>query len=165
MSRSACFTGHREISENPKKLSERLYNVLEKLIAEEGITDFYAGGACGFDTIAALDVLKLRSKYPEVKLHLVLPCSNEEQTRNLTPTQKYDFKSVLSRADSIEYTSERFFKGCMGKRNARLVECAVDYCICYYDEQKQGGTAQTVRMSEDKGLKVVNLYGCTKSKR
>ncbi|MCR4861640.1 MAG: DUF1273 domain-containing protein [Ruminococcus sp.] len=158
MSRSACFTGHREIAENPKKLSERLYNVLEKLVAEEGIIDYYAGGACGFDTIAALDVLKLRSKYSEVKLHLVLPCSNEEQTRNWTPTQKYDFKNVLSREDSIEYTSERFFKGCMGKRNARLVECAADYCICYYDEQKKGGTAQTVRMSKDKGLTVINLF-------
>ncbi len=158
MAKSACFTGHREISENPKKLSERLYAVLEKLITEENVTVFYTGGANGFDTIAALDVLKLKSKYPDIRLHLVLPCSNEEQTKNWTPTQKYDFKSVLGQADSVEYTSEHFYKGCMGKRNARLVENASDYCICYLDPDHKSGTAQTVNMSKEKGLTIINLF-------
>ena len=158
MGKSACFTGHRDISENPKRLSEGLYAVLDKLISEDNLTDFYAGGANGFDTIAALNVLKLRSKYPDIKLHLVLPCSNEEQTKNWSPTQKYDFKSVLSRADSIEYTSEHYYKGCMGKRNARLVENATDYCICYLDINHKSGTAQTVEMSKKKGLIIINLY-------
>ena len=158
MGKSACFTGHRDISENPKRLSERLYAVLDKLISEDNLTDFYAGGANGFDTIAALNVLKLRSKYPDIKLHLVLPCSNAEQTKNWSPTQKYDFKCILGRADSIEYTSEHYFKGCMGKRNARLVENASDYCICYLDINHKSGTAQTVEMSKEKGLKVINLY-------
>lgn len=158
MGRSVCFTGHREISENPKKLGERLYAVLEGLITEQGVTDFYAGGANGFDTIAAKEVLKLRSKYPNVKLHLVLPCSNEEQTKNWTPTQKYDFKNILSRADSVEYTSEHFYRGCMGKRNARLVENAEDYCICFLDPEHKSGTAQTVGMAKKKGLTVINLF-------
>ena len=156
--KSACFTGHREISENPKKLAERLYTVLESLIAEQGVTDFYAGGATGFDTIAAQDVLKLRSKYRDIRLHLVLPCSNEEQMKNWTPAQKYDFKSILSRADSVEYTSDHFYRGCLGKRNARLVERADNYCICYLAPDHKSGTAQTVEMSEKKGLTVINLY-------
>lgn len=158
MGKTACFTGHREISENPKKLSVRLYDLLEKLIKEQELTDFYAGGANGFDTIAALSVLKLRSEYPDIKLHLVLPCSNEEQTKNWTPTQKYDFKNILARADSVEYTSEHFYRGCMGKRNARLVEHASDYCICYLDINHKSGTAQTVEMAKKKGLKVINLF-------
>lgn len=158
MGKSACFTGHREISENPKKLAARLYAVLEKLVLEDGVTDFYAGGATGFDTIAAQNVLKLRSNNPDLKLHLVLPCSNEEQTRNWTPTQKYDFKIILQRADSVEYTSEHYYRGCMGKRNARLVENAADYCICYLDPEHKSGTAQTVEMARKKGLTVINLF-------
>ena len=158
MGRSVCFTGHREISEDPKKLSERLYTLLETLIKEQGATEFYAGGATGFDTIAALDVLKLRSRYSEVKLHLVLPCSNEEQTKNWTPTQKYEFRDILRRADSVEYTSEHYYRGCMGKRNARLVENAEDYCICYLDPEHKSGTAQTVGMANKKGLTVINLF-------
>lgn len=158
MKKSACFTGHREISENPKKLSARLFDVLDKLISMENITDFYAGGANGFDTIAAMNVLELKAKYPDVRLHLVLPCSNDEQTKNWTPAQKYDFKNILARADSVEYTSEYFYRGCMGKRNARLVENASDYCICYLDPEHKSGTAQTVNMSEQKGLTVINLF-------
>lgn len=158
MGKSACFTGHREISENPKKLSQRLYPILEKLVTEENITDFYAGGAVGFDTIAAMNVLRLKTDHPEVKLHLVLPCSNEEQTRNWNPTQKYNFKNILARADSVEYTSEHYHSRCMSIRNAKLVENASDCCICYFDPAHRSGTAQTVELSRRKGLKVINLF-------
>ena len=63
MSKSACFTGHRVISEDRKQLSERLYTILEKIIKEDEVTDFYAGGAVGFDSISALNVLRLKEKY------------------------------------------------------------------------------------------------------
>lgn len=158
MRKTACFTGHREFSEKPKQISERLYDILEKLIKEQNITDFYAGGAKGFDTISALCVIKLRCKYPTVKLHLLLPCSNEEQTKSFNPTEKYDFQRALKLADTITYTSEHYFKGCMKVRNEALVKNATDYCICYYDSTRKGGTARTVKLSEEKGLKVINLF-------
>ena len=158
MSKSACFTGHRVISEDKKKLSARLYAVLERIINEDEITDFYAGGAVGFDTIVALNVLRLKEKYNNIRLHLVLPCSNEEQTKNWTAEQKYEFKCILARADSVEYTSEHYHRKCMGVRNAQLVKNASDYCICYLDINHKSGTSQTVQMAEEKGLKVVNLF-------
>ncbi len=158
MQRSACFTGHRDLSESEKTLSERLYALLEKLVTEEKITDFYAGGAVGFDTIAAKCVLRLREKYKQVRLHLVLPCPNEEQTRGWTASQKYEFKIILSRADSVEYTSDHQYRGCMGVRNARLVERADAHCICYYDKTRKSGTGQTVGMAKKKGLEITNLF-------
>ncbi len=156
--RSACFTGHRDLSESERSLSERLYALLEKLVIEDGITDFYAGGAVGFDTVAEKCVLRLREKYPQVKLHLVLPCSNEEQTKNWTANQKYEFRLILTRADSVEYTSTHQFRGCMGVRNARLVVHATEYCICYHDPTRKSGTSQTIGFAEKKGLKVINLF-------
>ena len=90
MKKTACFTGHRILSEPSKQVFDRLYPILEKLVTEQGITDFYAGGAVGFDTVAAKCVLRLRDAMKgkvEVRLHLVLPCSNEEQTKNWTPEQ------------------------------------------------------------------------------
>ena len=160
--KSACFTGHRMISEEATLLEQRLYSVLEKLVAEEGVTDFYVGGAVGFDTLAERCVLRLRDALrgkADIRLHLVLPCSNEEQTRNWTDGQKEEFRRILQRADSVEYTSQRHFRGCMGRRNARLVECADSFCVCYYDVKRQSGTGQTVRMAREKGLGVVNLFG------
>ena len=159
MSKSACFTGHRELSDNPKQLYDRLLAVLETLVTEQGVTDFYAGGAVGFDTIAEKCVLHLRDvqKQP-VKLHLVLPCSNEEQTRNWNPTQKYEFRCILQRADTIEYTAQKHDPQCMGRRNRRLVELANAYCVCYYDIAHKSGTAQTVNLSKEKGLQIINLF-------
>ncbi len=73
-----CFTGHRKIVITPE-LKNKLTNFLKNLIVQ-GTVDFYTGGAIGWDTIAAQTVLRLREVYPQIKLHLVLPCSNEEQT-------------------------------------------------------------------------------------
>ena len=160
MSKSACFTGHRALSENAKQLYDRLYAALEPLVTEQGVTDFYAGGAIGFDTIAAKCVLRLRDAHPGmVHLHLVLPCSNEEQTRGWTAEQKYEFRVILQRADTVEYTSQHHDEKCMGRRNAKLVEHAADYCICYYNIKHKSGTAQTVNLTKQKGLKIINLFG------
>ena len=158
MERSACFTGHREMSADDYTVSERLDRLLERLVTEEQITDYYAGGAVGFDTIAAKCVLSLREKYPQVKLHLVLPCSNEAQTRTWSEDQKNDFFTILKCADSVEYTGQKPFRGCMAKRNARLAELASEYCICWWEPPRKSGTMQTVGASEKKGLKIVNLY-------
>ncbi|MGN1089033.1 MAG: SLOG family protein, partial [Huintestinicola sp.] len=78
MYNSCCFTGHRKITEQDL-LIEQLTSVLISLI-NNGCTNFYAGGAVGFDILCEQIVLKLRRKYPEIKLNLVLPCNEEEQT-------------------------------------------------------------------------------------
>ena len=161
MNKTACFTGHRILSEPARQLFDRLYPILEKLVTEQGFTDFYAGGAVGFDTIPAKCVLRLRDAMKgkaEVRLHLVLPCSNEEQTKNWTPEQKYEFRIIMQRAESVEYTSQHHDEKCMGRRNARLVELASDVCICYYDINHKSGTAQTVNLAKQKGLKMINLF-------
>lgn len=149
-----CFTGHRRIKD-PRKVYDRLIVLLEELI-QEGVEEFFAGGAIGFDSISALAVIQLRSKYTNIKLRLVLPCSNEEQTFNWTRKQKTEFMKILSAADSVEYTSEHYTDDCMKKRNARLVEHG-EGCICYYLDKFKTGTGQTIRMAAEKGIPVYNL--------
>lgn len=70
-SRTVCFTGHRDIRENDK-VEEKLRIIIEKMI-ERGYRNFVAGGAQGFDTIAAEIVLELKEKYPTIQLQLNLP--------------------------------------------------------------------------------------------
>ena len=75
--KTACFTGHRKIPpEGIPELSQRLKNTLLRLI-EEGYMYFGAGGALGFDTLAAQCVLSLRKRYSHIKLILVLPCTTQ----------------------------------------------------------------------------------------
>lgn len=156
--RSACFTGHRKIAVDTVTLETHLYNELEKAITENGVSNFYAGGAVGSDELAARTVLKLREIYPHMKLDLILPCSNEEQTEKWSEEEKTGFYRILRLADPVEYTSEHYYNGCMKKRNARLVECA-DICFCYWNANRdRSGTAQTVRMAQKKNIAIVNLY-------
>lgn len=157
--KSACFTGHRALKGDLKILSERLYGYIEKCITDLNLTDFYAGGSTGFDTLAAQTVLRLREIYPQIKLHLILPCSNEEQTAGWSVELRREFYRILALADDAEYSSEHYFNGCMKARNARLVELATVCCISYWNVNDfRSGTGQTVRMAQNKGLRVMNLY-------
>ena len=154
---SISFTGHRTLPEDTSKLSEYLYEKSEEAI-KSGVTDLYFGGAYGWDQFSFLVVLKLREKYPHIRLNLILPCSNNEQTENWSEKDKAEFRRILSLADSLEYTSEHYFNGCMKLRNARLVEYA-DICFCYLDPKRQrSGTAQTVRMAQKKGIPIFNFW-------
>lgn len=149
--KSACFTGHRVLTGNLNALAERLYHFIEKGIINLGLTDFYCGGAVGWDTLSAKTILQLKQVYPQIKLHLVLPCSNAEQTAMWTDLQKADFYSILSLADDVEYTSAHYFNGCMKIRNTRLVQLATLRCYCFWNpDMVHSGTYQTIRMAQMK---------------
>lgn len=159
--RLVCFTGHRSMPRDDTTLNNTLKNVITNCIMS-GTSDFYSGGAAGFDTAAARTVLKLKKSYP-IKLHLVLPCNNEEQTLKMNIDEKAEFMNVLALADSIEYTSEHCDNNCMKKRNLRLVEYA-DICICFLNEnRKRSGTSQTVNFAQKKGIEIINIYTAQKT--
>ena len=154
--KAVSFTGHRNITITPK-LKKRLYETLESLI-QRGATDFYAGGALGWDTLCEKTVLKLGEKYPHIRLHLVLPCPEESQTKNWSQADKTLFQSLSLSAHTTELCSDSDYSGCMKKRNEKLVELA-DCCVCCYNEKDcASGTGQTVRMAQRQGLEIINLF-------
>ena len=154
-----CFTGHRSIKEPLSNLYRRLDRAIEKAVTDRNASDFYVGGAIGFDMIAALRVLRLKKKYSTVRLHLVLPCPIPEMVMKWSDEDKIAFDDILNRADSITVISDRYYDGCMKERNQRLVDLADTLCICYWNENdNRSGTGQTVRMAERKGLMIKNLY-------
>ncbi len=152
-SKTACFSGHRKIPpEDLPMVKKKLKEILIKSI-ENGYRYFGAGGALGFDTVAALIVLELKSVYPEIKLILVLPCKNQTRGWKETDIQKYEW--IKSKADKIVYTAEHYYNGCMQKRNRHLVDHS-SLCICYYTGQK-GGTEYTVMYSEKNKVVTKNI--------
>ena len=150
---TVCFTGHRSIPKNKAfYLPSRLKSQIEALI-ERGATRFRAGGAIGFDTVAALCVLELQEKYPQIKLELVLPC--RDQTRNWGESDVKVYNYILSRAKSTEYVTDYYTPWCMHERNRRLVNES-QVCIAYLTHSG-GGTAYTFGYALEKGLEVINL--------
>ena len=147
--KTACFTGHRKIaSEQQRIVAERLKQTVEKLILN-GYCYFGAGGALGFDTLAAECVLYLKKQYPQIKLILVLPCKT--QTRGWDSEDIAIYEQIKAQADKVVYTSEEYTRGCMFKRNRHLVDNS-SVCIAYLTESK-GGTAYTVNYAKQKKYK------------
>lgn len=150
---TCCFTGHRHIPLSKRKaVVQRLKTELSALI-NNGYQFFGAGGALGFDTIAAQTVLDLKEKYSHIKLILVLPCPN--QTMGWKEKDIEIYEKIKQQADKVVYTSKECRKGCMHKRNRHLVDNS-SVCICYLTEDT-GGTAYTVKYAKSKNLTIINI--------
>lgn len=150
---TVCFTGHRKIPpEQAGALGRRLKSTLIQLI-NDGYRYFGAGGALGYDTLAAQTVLELKTQYPDVKLILVLPCLS--QTRGWSARDIEIYEDIKNKADKVVYTSQEYTKGCMHKRNRHLVDNS-SVCVCYLTEST-GGTAYTVDYARKNNLTVINL--------
>ena len=151
--KTCCFTGHRLIprSEVPQ-IKKRLEQAIMDLI-NEGVIYFGAGGALGFDTLAAQTILDLKEEYPQIKLILVLPC--KEQTAKWKQRDIDMYEYIKSRCDKYVYTSEHYYDGCMQKRNRHLVDNS-SFCICYLTH-KRGGTYFTYNYAKDNNLTIINI--------
>ena len=151
--KTCCFTGHRKLPANEyQQIANTLKTEIEKLI-EQGVTDFMAGGALGFDTLAAQIVLELRKTHSQITLILIFPCKT--QTYNWSEKAQEVYELLKNACDKYLYLSDSYTKGCMHQRNRYLVEHS-KYCICYLTKET-GGTAYTVRYAQKKGLTIIHV--------
>ena len=154
MEKTVCFTGHREIAAaDAEEVRSALDNEIERQILA-GATVFRTGGALGFDTLAAISVLVLKKKYPDIRLELFFPCP--DQTKSWREDDVHLYEEIKKRADVHQYVSPVYFRGVMHKRNRMLVDGA-DLCIAFLKEGASGGTAYTVTYAQKKGVPVINL--------
>lgn len=157
---SCAFTGHR-----PNKLPWRYDETdsrcvaLKEIMAEQiamlvgaGVTEYYSGGADGVDCWAALIVLALREKNPTLKLHCILP--HEGQADRWSDSAREQYRSILERADSVNYVSRQYYDGCMIDRNHRLVESA-DLLLAVYNGVRRSGTGATVNYARKMNRRII----------
>lgn len=149
-----CFSGHRKIpSDKIDALCEMLDDVIEQLI-KNGKGVFMAGGAIGFDTVAAFRVLAAKEKHPDIKLVLVLPC--RDQTDRWTSLKNLnEYKILKDNADSVIYIKDFYDASCMHERNKYMVDSSS--CCVAYLTSASGGTASTVKYAKKQGVPVINL--------
>lgn len=147
------FTGHRIISPNDRyTISDKLKEMCIKLITQFNVTDFITGGALGFDTIAAVEVLKLKIQYPHIRLHLYLPCINQTEKWKNRDVKLYD--QIKEKADEVRYISTlSYLPGCMQMRNRAMVNDA--YYGIAYCKDTSSGTYSTVKYARQKDRNIV----------
>ena len=128
-------------------LRAALLSEIQRLYAEKGVTEFYTGGARGFDTMAAGSRLeKIREALP-VRLHLILPCKGQSDRWHFAEKRRY--RETLKQADTAEFLFEQYTPDCMLRRDDAMVARS-GYCVCYLRDPaaKRGGTAYTVRRAK-----------------
>ena len=151
--RTVCFTGHRHISPDQRAaVALALQKEIQRQI-ELGATCFRTGGAVGFDTMAALEVLRMKRNHPQIRLELILPCPSQPVKWDAADVRLYN--RILQAADGHRYVSPGYYEGVMQLRNRALVDGS-DVCIAYL-RSAQGGSGYTAAYALRSGLEFVSL--------
>ena len=151
---TCCFTGHRDLTEEEKYIAERRIRTLVKAFYEMGVTDFIAGGAIGFDTVAAATVINMkRSGYPKLRLAVAIPF--RDQSERWSSRNKALYRTILEAADETVCLNENYTSSCMMERNMFMVDNS-SFCISYVTRQS-GGSWNTVRYAGQRGINIINL--------
>ena len=117
--KSCFFIGHRDADE---RLLPRLELVVDRLIQEDNVRYFYVGGYGGFDRLAASAVRRMKQKYPDIALMLVLPYHPAER-----PTEAPAGFDGTYHPDGLESTPKRY---AIVRANRIMVD-ACDWLVCY----------------------------------
>lgn len=149
-----CFTGHRDIPYNAmEKVLPHLTEAVERLLSR-GVHTFLVGGARGFDTLAAIQLINLRRHlYPQLRLVLVRPCLG--QADRWPSSEKALYETIRREADLDILLSDHYYNGCMQNRNAFMVNHSSH--LLAYVTRNSGGSYQTMNLARRRGITIENL--------
>ena len=149
-----CFTGHR-----PQKLSRPVDDIkvdLENeilLAVRDGYRCFISGMACGTDIWAGNIVVRLKDRFPDLKLIAAVTFPDFSVSWNDKWKQKYEF--LLSRADLVRFICPEYRADAYRLRNQWMVDHS-SRLIAVYDGCP-GGTENTIRYARQSGITVITL--------
>lgn len=150
MNKRCCFAGHSKIY-HTDNIYDNLVNLIEKLIAEENVSEFWVGNYGSFDGLSAKAVRSLKEKYPDIQLNLVIPYL----TSGINEYKELYYKNYdhILMADLPERTPKKFQ---ILKCNEYMVDNS-DFIICYV-QYSWGGAAKTLEYAQKKKhIKIFNL--------
>lgn len=150
---TVCFSGHRAIQESEFFLLQKKIQKAVHCAYHNGYRVYICGGARGFDTLAALEVIRLRKTLGDIRLVIAVPCLS--QADRWPEKDRIIYQSILYQADEKIVLSDFYYSGCMQNRNRFMVDSS-SLCICYMT-RFEGGTWYTVRYAIRNGLLLQNL--------
>jgi uncharacterized phage-like protein YoqJ len=147
----ACFTGHRPNklggykAEDNKELLWRLHKVIVDHIENKNVDTFINGLALGIDLWAAKIVIKLKEKYPHIKLISAIPCRNHPSKWN--EESKLLWQEVCDKSDEVVLVTDEDYKPyLMQVRNVWMVDKS-NFVIGVHDGT-EGGTNNCLKYAE-----------------
>ncbi|MDY3730604.1 MAG: hypothetical protein SO005_09320 [Candidatus Choladocola sp.] len=141
---TCCFFGHKDA---PPSIYDTLEEAIEKIIAEDNVTEFLVGNQGQFDGMVLKALRRIKEKYPHVSYNIVLaymPAEKEE-------CNPYEFGETML-PEGIENVHPRY---AISKRNDWMVNES-DIVLCYI-KHSWGGAAKYVEKAKHKGRIIINL--------
>ena len=140
--KTCCFFGHREVMHNIK---EKLKAIIEKLIAEDGVTEFYVGHQGQFDNMVYSVLKELKAKYPQIRYTVVLAYMPDEHIKDV-----YGEDTLFP--DGMENVPKKF---AISKRNDWMIQQS-GFAVCYV-YKITGGAAKFREKAVKKGLRLIQV--------
>ncbi len=150
---TCCFTGHRKLPKNRLSIIQGL--VAEQLLCayRDGYRRFVCGGALGFDTLCAIEVLRLRKRFEDISLILVYPCLGQDARWKEADREIY--RKIYDECDECYCMRREYTPSCMHERNRAMVD--ESSLVIAYLENDRSGTAYTYNYAKENGVKTVNI--------
>ena len=141
---TCCFFGHKD---TPSSVYDKLKEVVEKLIVEDGVTSFLVGNQGHFDGLVLSALRHLKMKYPHINYNVVLaymPAEKEEWN-------PYEFGETML-PEGIESVHPRY---AISWRNKWMVNES-DMVICYITHG-WGGAAKYAELANKHNKTILNI--------
>ena len=149
---TCCFTGNRVISDDLDVMTAKIQRIIYNMY-DRGFTNFVCGGALGFDTMVARQVIKLKRCCKEVKLILVLPC--KDQAKKWNYGQRKEYREIKELADEVDILYEEYpGEFCFMERNKKMVDMS-SMVVSYV--RHAGGASKTLEYAKKQGKDVYEL--------
>ena len=140
--KTCCFFGHREVTHN---IRPKLTAIIEKLITEDGVTDFYVGNQGQFDSMVYSVLKELKANYPHIRYTVVLAYMPDKYIKEV-----YGEDTLFP--DGMETVPKRF---AISKRNDWMIEQS-GYAVCYV-HKITGGAAKFREKAKKRKLRIIDV--------
>ena len=142
-SKTCCFFGHREVTHN---IRPKLTAIIEKLITEYSVTEFYVGNQGQFDSMVYSVLKELKSKYPQIRYIVVLAYMPDEHIKEM-----YGEDTLFP--DGLESVPRKY---AISKRNDWMIQQS-GIAVCYV-YKITGGAAKFRERGIKKKLEVIDIF-------
>ena len=151
--------GYKETHTGCKRL-KRVMREQFDLLYQQGVREFYVGGALGVDMWAAEILLRMKeqSAYSDLLLHMVLPFAGHDENWDERSRERLRFIMRHCADTVIIGIPGQLPLACYKLRNQYLVDHA-DCLLAVYDSDRsiRSGTGQTVHYAQRRGLHPIIL--------
>ena len=140
--KTCCFFGHREVTHN---IRTKLKAIIEKLITEDGVTEFYVGHQGQYDGMVYSILKELKAKYTQIRYTVVLAYMPDEHIKDV-----YGNDTLFP--DGMENVPKKY---AISKRNDWMIKHS-DVAVCYV-HKITGGAAKFMEKAEKRGLRIIDI--------